>query len=236
MSQGHEEQATALAQEVLQLAERSGDHVGISRALANLGGLAQARGESARAAAYFAESYTQARLSGDSSALGIARINLAESARLQGDLGRARALLEEALSQARTMGFTWGMANTLTLLGHLAREQQDYPLATTRYRESLGLYRTLGNPTYTALCLEGIAALLCAEHHDEHAIQLCAAAAALRQQEQTPLPPAEQDPFAQTVMAARAALDEATFTEAWAAGAALTQEEAITYALSSIAS
>jgi hypothetical protein len=27
MSQGHEEQATALAQEVLQLAERSGDHV-----------------------------------------------------------------------------------------------------------------------------------------------------------------------------------------------------------------
>jgi tetratricopeptide (TPR) repeat protein len=217
MSQGRHEQATALA-------------------LANLGVFAQARGESVQAAASFAESYTQAKLSGDSRALGLARINLAESARLQGDLKRARALLEEALSEARAMGFTWGVAATLTLLGHLARAQQDYPLARACYRESLGLYRRLRNPTYTAWCLEGIAALDCAEHHYERATHLCAAAAPLRQKEQTPLPPAEQEPFAQTVMAARAALDEATFTEAWAAGAALTQEEAIAYALSSISS
>ncbi len=236
MSLGHEEQATALAQEMLHLAEHSGDHAGKSLALANLGVFAQARGESAQAAASFAESYTQAKLSGDNRALGLARINLAESARLQGDLKRARVLLEEALSESRAMGFTWGVAATLTLLGHLARAQQDYPLARTRYRESLGLYRRLRNPTYTAWCLEGMAALDCAVHHYEHATQLCAAAAALRQKEQTPLPSAEQEPFAQTVMAARAALDEATFTEAWAAGAALTQEEAITYALSSISS
>jgi hypothetical protein len=122
------------------------------------------------------------------------------------------------------------------LLGHLARAQQDYPLARARYRESLELYRTLSNPTYTAWCLEGMAALDCAGHHYERATQLCAAAAALRLQEQTPLPPAEQGPFDQTVMAARAALDEATFSEAWAAGSAWTQEEAITYALSSIVS
>ncbi len=61
MSQGHEEQATALAQEMLHLAERSGDHAGQSLALANLGVFAQARGESAQAAASFAESYTQAQ-------------------------------------------------------------------------------------------------------------------------------------------------------------------------------
>ena len=236
MSQGHEEQATALAKEMLHLAERSGDHAGQSLALANLGVFAQARGESAQAAASFAESYTQAKLSGDSRALGLARINLAESARLQGDLKRATVLLEEALSESRAMGFTWGVAATLTLLGHLARAQQDYPLARACYRESLGLYRRLRNPTYTAWCLEGMAALDCAEHHYERATQLCAAAAALRLKEQTPLPPAEQEPFAQTVMAARAALAEATFTEARAAGAAWTQEKAISYALSSISS
>src|SRR6266702_3860891 len=82
MSLGHEEQATALAQEMLHLAEHSGDHAGKSLALANLGVCAQARGESAQAAASFAESYTQAKLSGDNRALGLARINLAESARL----------------------------------------------------------------------------------------------------------------------------------------------------------
>ncbi len=236
MSQGHEEQATALTQEMLHLAERSGDHASKSFALANLGSLTQARGENKQAAAYFAESYTQARLSGDNRALGLARLNLAESARLQGDLEQARALLEEALSEARAVGFTWGVAATSTLLGHLAREQQDYPLARERYRESLGLYRTLRNPTYTAWCLEGMAALDCAEHHFARAIQLCAAAAALRLQEQTPLPPAEQGPFEQTIMAARAALDDGVFSEAWATGSAWTQEEAITFALSSIAS
>jgi predicted ATPase/DNA-binding XRE family transcriptional regulator len=236
MSQGHEEQATALAQEMLHLAERSGDHANQSLALSNLGVLAQARSENAQATAHFADSYTQARLSGDSRALGLARLNLAESARLEGDLERARVLLEEALSEARTTGFTWGVASTLTLLGHLVRAQQDYPLARACYRESLGLYRRFRNPTYTAWCLEGMAALDCAEHHYERATQLCAAAAALRLKEQTPLPPAEQEPFAQTVMVARAALAEATFTKAWTAGAAWTQEEAITYALSSISS
>lgn len=231
MSRGYGEQATALAQEMLHLAERSDDHAGQSLALANLGVFAQARGESAQAAAYFAESYTQARLSGDSRALGLARLNLAESARLQGDLERASALLEEALSEARAAEFLWGVAATLTLLGHLARAQQDYPLARARYQESLGLYRRLRNPMYIAWCLEGMAALDRAEHHYERATQLCAAAAALRLKEQTPLPPAEQDPFDQTVMAARAALDEVTFTEAWAAGSALTQDDAISYAL-----
>jgi len=233
MSRGHEEQATALAQEMLHLAERGGDHANQSLALSNLGVLAQARGENAQATAHFAESYTQARLSGDSRALGLARLNLAESARLQGDLEQARTLLEEALSEARRTGFLWGVAGTLTLLGHLARAQQDYQLARARYRESLELYRQLRNPTYTAWCLEGMAALACAEHHFARAAQLCGAAAALRVKEQTPLPPAEQESFDKTVKAARAALDEATFSEAWAAGSASTQEEAIAFALSS---
>jgi predicted ATPase len=111
MSWGRDEQATALAQEMLQLAERSGDHASQSLALSNLGVLAQARGENAQATAHFAESYTQARLSGDSRALGLARLNLAESARLQGDLERASALLEEALSEARTTGKSWALSS-----------------------------------------------------------------------------------------------------------------------------
>jgi tetratricopeptide (TPR) repeat protein len=177
MSRGHWEQATALSQEMLHLAGRSGNCASKSLALATLGSIAQARGENKQASAYFRESYTQAKLSGDSRALGLARLNLAESARLQGDLEQARA----------------------------------------RYQESLGLYRQLRNPTYTAWCFEGMAALDCAEHHYERAIQLCAAAEALRQKEQTPLPPAEQEPFDQTIKAARAALGEVTFSETWAA-------------------
>jgi tetratricopeptide (TPR) repeat protein len=236
MSWGRDEQATALAQEMLQLAERSGDHASQSLALSNLGVLAQAHGENVQATTHFAESYTQARLSGDSRALGLARLNLAESARLEGDLERAKVLLEEALNEARATGFHWGVASTLTLLGHLARAQQEYSRAKACYRESLELYRTLGNATYTAWCLEGIAAVLCTEAHHEPAIQVAAAAAALRVKEQTPIPPAEQEGFKQTVRTAREALGEAAFLEAWTTGSAWTQEEVIMQALATLAS
>jgi tetratricopeptide (TPR) repeat protein len=236
MSMGHIERATALAREALQLAERLADPAGISDALGNLGRIAQLRGQIEQARTYFEESYLQAKRPGGNSELGRALYNLAGIARLQGDLARASALLEETLSYAHTQNFPWAIANTLTMLGHLAREQHDYPLARIRYRESLERYRTIGNSTYIGWCLEGVAALLRAEHRYVPAIELSAAAATLRLKEQTPLPPSEQKLFDQTVKEARSALDEGAFAQAWAAGTALTQDEAIDYALASIAS
>jgi hypothetical protein len=160
-------------------------------------------------------------------------VNLASIAMAQRDFSRAQVLLEERLEQVRAERFDWGIANVLTMLGHVAREQQQYALARSRYRESLLLYRAFGNLSYTALCLEGMAALACAEGHYEQAARLGAQATALRLKSQTPLPPREQKAFDQTVRMARAALDEATFSEAWATGSAWTQEDAITVALSS---
>jgi hypothetical protein len=151
---------------------------------------------------------------------------------MQGDVVRATALLEEVLASGRAIGLTWGIANVCTLLGHLACHQQNYAVAKARYRESLALYRTLGNATYIAWCLEGYAAALCAEEHYAQATRLCAAAVALREKVQTPLPPAERETFEQTITTSKAVLDEQTFALELAAGAALTQEEAIDYALS----
>src|SRR6266702_8375503 len=121
----------------------------------------------------------------------------------------------------RAIGMTWGIANILTLLGHLARQQQDYERAKVRYRESLALYHRLGNATYTAWCLEGIAAVACAQGSYQHATRLCAAAAMLRLAAQTPLPSTEQDDFEKVVMTACAELDERTFTEQWRIGSTM---------------
>ena len=126
---------------------------------------------------------------------------------------------------------TWGIANIVTLLGHLARQQQDYTRATSCYRESLALYRRLGNATYTAWCLEGIAAVASAEQRYAQATRLCAAAAALRGAAHTPLPPTEQDDIDQIVMTARAELDELAFTKEWQIGSAMAQDDAIAFAL-----
>ena len=163
--------------------------------------------------------------------MGLALLNLGEIARRRGEVARATELLEEALALVRANEMTWGIANILTLLGHLAREQQDYERAKERYRESLRIYHRLGNATYTAWCLEGIAAVACAEGSYEHATRLAAAAAVLRVAAHTPLPPTEQEGFDKVVMTAHAELDERVFTEHWTIGSTLIRDDAISYAL-----
>jgi hypothetical protein len=151
---------------------------------------------------------------------------------MRGDVTHATALLEEALASAQAIGTTWDIAIITTLLGHLAREQQNDALAKARYREALALYRAFGSPTYLAGCLEGFAATVCAEGHYPQAARLCATAAALREQTQTALPPAEREAFEQVVATARAALDEPAFVREWNRGTTRTQDKAIDDALS----
>jgi len=234
MHLGRRDRALALAEEALALAERAGDQTEISNALALLGSIMLAAGAEDEAATYFTECYVAAKRAkdaGDTHQLALALLNLGELARKRGDIARATELLEEALAHVRAIDMTWGIANILTLLGHLARGQQDYERAKVRYGESLALYHRLGNATYTAWCLEGIAAVACAEGRNARATRLCAAAAALRSTAQTPLPQTEQDDFDKVVMTARAELDERTFTEEWRIGSTLAQDDAVSYAL-----
>jgi len=224
--------AEAYAKEALRLAQSIDDQNGISNAFFTLGMIAQASGKLDEAETAFTESYTHAGLIEHSGLMSRALVHLAELARMRGDVARATALLEEALASAQAIGMTWDIAMITTLLGHLARQQQHYTVAKAHYREALVLYRRFSSPTYIASCLDGYAATICAEGHYTQATRLCAAAAALREQAQTLLLPAEREAFEQVVATARAALDESGFVKEWTAGAALTQDEAIDYALS----
>lgn len=232
LRRGKTERAEAVAREALERAQRSGDHCGICSAQAILGQIAQRSGNLDEAAAFLTESDEHAKLGEFPELRGVTLRNLAELARMQGDLLRATTLYEEALTVARTTGTPFGVALIMTMLGHLACQQQNYALAKTHYREGLRLLRTFDSPTYTAWCLEGFTATLCAEGHYVQGTRLCAAATALRQQAQTPLPPAEREVFEQTVATAKAALHEQTFEEEWTRGTRFTNSQAIDYALS----
>ena len=231
VSLGKLERAEAVAAEAVKRARAELDHSGMSMAFAVLGLVAQMRGKLDEAASSFTESDMHARQTEHVSIRGTALGNRAELARMQGDMVQATALFEEALSGVQALGMTFAMAGITTLLGHLACQSQNYALAKARYREALTLYRTFDSPTFTAWCLEGLGTALCAEEHFEQATRLCAAAVALREQAQTPLPPAEREAFEQTVASVQAALDEPTFGTEWAAGSAFTQDEAIDDAL-----
>ena len=141
-------------------------------------------------------------------------------------------LYEEAMDSVRAQGMTFGVALIMTLLGHLARQQQNYSQAKVRYREGLMILSAYDSPTYTAWCLEGYAAALSAEENYRQATRLCAVAATLREQVQTPLPPAEREAFEQTITTAKTALGTLAFEEEWTIGSRLTQDQAIDYTLS----
>ena len=223
--------AEAFAQEALQLAQSISDEYSISNAFATLGMIAQEGGKLDEAEIAFTESYTHARRIEQRGLMSRALSGLADGARMRGDVVRATALLEDALTNAQAIGITWDIPIMMTQLGHLARELQNYTLAAARYREALALFRTFSSPLYTAGCLEGYAATICAAGHYAQATRLCAAAATLREQTQTPLSPAEREAFDQVVATAKAALDKSAFVREWNTGTTLTQEEAIDEAL-----
>jgi predicted ATPase/transcriptional regulator with XRE-family HTH domain len=232
LRRGKTQRAETVAREALERAQRSGDHCGISSALAILGQIAQRDGNLDEAATFLMESDEHARLGGFLDLRGITLRNLAELARMQGDFARATTLYEEALEVARAVGTTFGVALIMTLLGHLARQQQNYALAKAHYREGLTLLRAYDSPTYTEWCLEGYAAALSAEENYRQATRLCAVAATLREQVQTPLPPAEHEAFEQTITTAKTALGTLAFEEEWTIGSRLTQDQVIDYTLS----
>jgi len=228
--------AEAYAKEALRLAQSIDDQKGISNAFATLGMISQASGRLDEAEVAYTESYTYARLIDQSGLMSRALFGLADLARMRGDVARATALLEETLDSAKASGMTWDIANIMTVLGHLACHQKNYAVAKARYREALVLYLTFSSPTYTASCLEGFATVACAEGHYAQVTRLCASAATLREQAQTPLPPTEREAFEQTVASARTVLDESIFVKEWNTGTRLTHDEAIDDALSDVTS
>jgi predicted ATPase/transcriptional regulator with XRE-family HTH domain len=233
VSQGKVEQGAETAvQEALQLAESIDDQKGISNAYETLGMIAQTRGKFDEAATAFMESYTHSKQIDYRGQIGRALVHLADISRMKGDVTRATILAKEALADAQTTGVTWDIPIILTLLGQLAYQEQNYAGAKAHYRQALALYRTFSTPTYTATCLENLAAVICAEGQYTQATRLCAAAVTLREQAQTPLPPVEHEAFERVIAKSRTALDREVFEQEWMKGARLTQLGAIDDALS----
>jgi predicted ATPase/DNA-binding XRE family transcriptional regulator len=234
LARGQIQPARAVTGQALSLAQQSGDEKGITAAWANMGMISQASGKLDEAEEAFNQSALHAGPAGDHRLQYQTLVHLAEIARQRGKLDRAAGLLEGALESARAGVIGWDVAIITTLLGHLASQQRNYPLAKDSYRESLQRLSAFGSPTYIAWCLEGCAALLSAQGAVASAARLCAAAASLRKRADTPLPDSERQAFEQVLAGARALLGQPAFSQEWALGARLAQDEAIVFALSEL--
>ena len=101
--------------------------------------------------------------------------------------------------------------------------------------ESAALHRSIDNPTLLPWCLEGLAGVAAARGRWEHAARLCGAREALRARLRLDLPPAHPDGYAATLAVVRAALGEAGFAVAQAAGRTLPLDRVLADAVAPMA-
>jgi predicted ATPase/transcriptional regulator with XRE-family HTH domain len=218
-------------EEGLVLRRALGDSQGIADSLHNLGDVVYRQGDYARALALHKESLALYRAIGDRQGLANALVSLGNVEYQRGDFERSRALLEESLALYRALGDAYGSAVALDNLGEVASMQGDHEKAQTLYGESLRLSRDIGAKELVATGVEFLAWVAAARGQALRSGRLGGAAAALREALDMPLYPEHRGSHDRAMQVARAALGAEGFASAWAAGRALSLEQASAEAL-----
>ena len=209
----------------------AGDQRTAAAALRNLGSIAEEQGDLERASKLEEESLALAREIGDQTGVASALNNLGIIAWRQGELERAGDRFTEALTLARTMGDWQDIGTYLGNVGVIMRQRGELAQAEALLREALALYRELGDPLGCAQGLENLAATAAVAGQPGRAARLAGAAMTIRETISVPLSPANREDLEPELAAAQAALGEAAWEDAYAAGQALTMEQAIAEAL-----
>ena len=163
--------------------------------------------------------------------MGQALNNLGELARCQGDDATAEACYIESLALFRSQGASVDTPRLLHNLGYVALHQGDLTRARRLFIESLAAFRDQRSQRGVAECLAGLAALALAQEDGTRATRLWGAAEALRAAAGVAMWAADRVEYERQLAMLRAGLDEPVLADAWAAGRALTAEQAIAEAL-----
>jgi predicted ATPase/DNA-binding SARP family transcriptional activator/DNA-binding CsgD family transcriptional regulator/Tfp pilus assembly protein PilF len=229
---GNWERAEALLEEGLVLARESGSIRDTCNALSTLAYMAACRGDLERAKALGEESLAVAREAGDTTAASLASNYLAVTAMLGGDYERAQAQFEATLETTRITGNRKGQATALNNLGLVALCRGAYARAAKLSSESLRLSEESLDHQLVTWSLDALAAVWGQQGHVGRAARLWGAAEVLREASDFSQPPDDKRVLEPFLEAARSRLDEAAFQAAWEEGRAMTEEQAIGYALS----
>jgi len=227
--QGEYTLARELGERSLATARELGEHVLAGRVLSLLGTINNYAGDDERARACLEEVLAT---SDDGELRWDAEQGMGEFLVQRGDLAGARRHLERCLAAATAPEDRWNVVQGVLFLAMIDFFEGQYASAQRRVMEVLELYRQLGNPYGASAALYAAAGLAVAAGDPQRALRLCGAAASERDAMRAPLAPRWQA-LAQTTVVdpARAALDPERADAAWAAGARLSLDEAVAYAL-----
>lgn len=225
--QGKFAEATALLQESGQLAQPRAIPTEIGDNLSIQARVYYTNNELAQAAVLFDQSLTIFQAENETEGIAFGCYGLGLIALQQGDYGRATTHLAECLRLWQLRGHKQNIAAAFTALGQLALVQADHAGATRHFRAALTLYQEMVDKQGAAAALEGAANCVAPPVGG----QLLGAAHALRQAIGAPIAPVDAQSYAEWVAGVRNKLGATPFAAAWAAGDALSYEQAITLAL-----
>jgi predicted ATPase/DNA-binding CsgD family transcriptional regulator len=229
--QGDDTAARALLHQSLELYRAERDDRDVAAALVTLGVAAQIHGDQAGVVTPFAEALALGRKLADEVVTYRALYHLGEAARQRREYADACAMLEESQRLSERHGDSRYRALSRASLGRLAWMQGDHIQAAALHRDSLRLWRARRDPSGIAISLEGLAWIASAQGRARRATRLFGAVEQLREASGYPLPPPWRNDHEWSVEAARNRLGPAAFRAAWAAGRALSLQDAMAEAI-----
>jgi predicted ATPase/class 3 adenylate cyclase len=180
---------------------------------------------------YIEESYRRARDAGLRSQEAQASGVLGSIAIGKNDYGSARAHYQEAVRVYEEIGARFNVILEKSNLAHLERKLGNYDTALEYYRETILAFRDIGQSGAVAHQLECFGFITLAQNDIMRAVQLFAAASALRERANTPMTPAEQSYFDEQIDVVHKHADVKEFDSAWSQGHDMSMEQAVAFAL-----
>jgi tetratricopeptide (TPR) repeat protein len=168
---------------------------------------------------------------GDVRSTALQLLNLAETLMEQEDMAGTLGPLDESIAVFRELGDPHGLAYALANRGLLASSTGAMDEAVSLLAESLALRQDIGDKAGVPMCLVGLAGVAAMEGDATRAARLFSAAEALGKLLGAALPVVYRREYERHLGAVRAALGEEALAAAWAAGRALSLEQAIAAAL-----
>jgi non-specific serine/threonine protein kinase len=229
---GDFERAQALLEESARLAQPATDPATAAFALGLLTMVAMERGNFGAAATWASEAVAAARTA-DTPWLGALPMSyFAYEALYAGDIGRAGRLHEEVLALLRARGELWGIAITLYDLALVRNVQQRHEEARALCREGITIGRQFGDQRAIAWCLGMMAGAEAAEGRASRAARLRGAMEGLLASIGAGVQPSYNAWIGDRYFAAvEHELGSAAYEQTLAEGRAMSQSQAIGYAM-----
>jgi predicted ATPase/DNA-binding CsgD family transcriptional regulator len=230
---GETERARSLLEETLERSRALGDQMQCAQSMNAVGVALDNLGDHGRAVALLDEALALMRGMGARTRLAMVLVNLGYATTHAGDLDRAATLFAEALATAREVGDGLRVAVALNGLATVAAHRGHVERAVALHLESLVVWRQQEIWPGVAETLVELAKVTAKDRPSVRTARLLGAAEALRPTSSRPSgwagQPASDVQRLRTT--ARQVLGEGAFAAAWAAGRAMTPDEAVAEAL-----